>query len=135
MSARVTRYDLAAVGTVVATLLLGVALWPRLPAEVAVHFSPTGEPGNYVSRTDAVVGLPAGMALTLLVLWGAGRLDPPNNPRVYGAVVWSTMVLLGAVHAYVLAWNLGHRPPFALVPVGVAVWAVLVVATMLRHER
>jgi hypothetical protein len=135
MRARLPRYDLAAIGTVGATLLLGLALWSRLPAEVAVHFSVTGTPGNYVPRAYAVVGLPAGMALTLLVLWGAARLDPPNSPRAYGAVVWSTMVLLGAVQAYVLAWNVGYRLPFALVPVGVAVWAVLVVGTMVRHER
>jgi hypothetical protein len=45
------------------------------------------------------------------------------------------MVLLGAVQAYVLAWNVGYRLPFALVPVGVAVWAVLVVGTVVRHER
>jgi hypothetical protein len=75
------------------------------------------------------------MVLTLLVLWGAARLDPPASRRAYGAVVWSTMVLLGAVQAYVLAWNLGYRLPVALVGVGVAVWATLVVATTVRYER
>ena len=114
--------DRLAAGLLVATALAGVALWPRLPAEMAVHFDAGGEPDTYVSRPVAVVLAPiigvAGVGITRL----AERSDPSSDPRVGRA----TVPFVGGVVAYaqglVLAYNLGHaiRLPFALAPVGIA---------------
>ena len=114
--------DRLAAGLLVATALAGVALWPRLPAEMAVHFDAGGEPDTYVSRPVAVVLAPiigvAGVGITRL----AERSDPSSDPRVGRA----TVLFVGGVVAYaqglVLAYNLGHaiRLPFTLAPVGIA---------------
>ena len=55
-------------GLVALTALVGVALWPRLPAEMAIHFSASGRPDNYVSRAVGVGLMPVILVATLLIM-------------------------------------------------------------------
>jgi len=102
---------------------------------VAIHFSATGTPGNYVSRTLAVFGMSVVMLVTMVVMKSAARIDPPNDPRAFDVVVCSTMVLFAGVRSFALGWNLGYRVPFGIVLAGVAVWTVFVVGYTLVHEK
>ncbi|PSP82603.1 hypothetical protein BRC96_10320 [Halobacteriales archaeon QS_6_64_34] len=68
MSLDWSRSDSLALGISALASLSGIALWPQLPAEVAVHFSGSGTPDNYVSKAIGVALLPAIMLATLLVL-------------------------------------------------------------------
>ncbi len=43
-------------------ILMGVALWDKLPVSIAIHFNLYNEPDNYVSKGFAVFGLPLLMA-------------------------------------------------------------------------
>ena len=39
-------------------ILLGIALWDKLPESIAIHFNFHGEPDNFASKSFAVFGLP-----------------------------------------------------------------------------
>jgi uncharacterized membrane protein len=129
------RYDWLSLALVAATLLAGLALWERLPTEMAIHFSASGEPDNFASKPVAVLSLPAMMVATLLFIEGAGRVDPPENPSVLGVVTVATMALMAAVQGLLFAWNLGYEVPFELFMAGVGVWVVVVVGYAVARER
>ncbi|WP_459193373.1 DUF1648 domain-containing protein [Halosimplex sp. J119] len=130
-----TRADWLSIAVAVATLGAGLVLWGRLPAEMAIHFSASGTPDNFVPKAIAVAALPALMIALPLVLDGAARLDPPEDPQVIEVVKVATAGLLAAVQGLVLAWNLGHDVPFDLFMAGVAVWAVALVGYSVARER
>lgn len=130
-----TRADWLSLAVAVATLGAGLALWDQLPAEMAIHFSASGTPDNFVPKAVAVTSLPALMvALSLFLDWAA-RLDPPEDPRTMEVVTVATVALLAAVQGFVLAWNLGYDVPFGLFLAGVALWAITVVGYSVARER
>jgi uncharacterized membrane protein len=48
-------------------LILSIALYDKLPDQVAVHFNTAGEPDNYASKFFAAIGLPLIMAAINIV--------------------------------------------------------------------
>ncbi|WP_226011798.1 DUF1648 domain-containing protein [Halomicrobium salinisoli] len=124
----------ASLALVALTALAGVAVWPRLPAEMAIHFSASGTPDSYVSKAVGVALVPAIMLATLLLIEGAMRVDPPADSRTADAVTVATMAFVAAVHGLVLAWNLGYAVDFGLVLVGTLLWAAAVCAYAIRRE-
>lgn len=131
---RPTRTDGLAVALVALTTLAGVALWPRLPAEVAIHFSASGTPDNYVARAVGVFLLPAVMLGTLVVVRVALRVDPPSDPMTGPVVTLATRGFLSAVHLVVLGWNVGYSVPMDGLLVGSLVWAALITAYVVNKE-
>jgi uncharacterized membrane protein len=49
-------------------IILGIAVYDRLPDQVAIHFDSQGNPDNYLSKALAVFGLPIVMALINLYI-------------------------------------------------------------------
>jgi uncharacterized membrane protein len=131
---RPTRTDGLATALLALATLAGVALWSQLPAEVAIHFSASGTPDNYVPKAVGVLMLPAIMLGTLAVLRLALRFDPPSDPMTGPVVTVGTMAFLGAVHVLVLAWNAGYPVPMDGLIVGSLVWAALITAYVIRKE-
>ena len=102
---------------------------------MAIHFSATGTPDNYVSKPTAVFLLPAIMLGTLAFLAGVLRVDPPDDPRIASVTAVSTMGFMTAIHGLVLAWNLGYPVPFDLVIVGSLVWGIALTGYVAAQER
>ena len=130
------KADAVGIALAVATALAGVALWPRLPGQMAVHFGVGGTPDNFVPKAVGVFIVPALMPATLAVMNGAARLDPPDSYRVFDVAKLWTTAILAYVQGFVLAWNLGYElsPTVVLAPVlGSA--AVLVVWAALAERR
>jgi len=134
MARRQSRADIASGALIALTALAGFAVWSRLPAEVAIHFSASGTPDSYVSKSVGVVLMPVLMLATPIVLKGAFRYDPPEVPQVAATITIATMAFMGGIHGLVLAWNLGYPVPFDLVLVGSLVWAVFVVGYAVKME-
>jgi len=134
MTRRRNRADIANGAIIALTALASVAVWSRLPAEVAIHFSASGTPDNYVSKPVGVVLMPALMLATLIVLNLAFRYDPPDVPRVAATITVATMAYMGVIHGLVLAWNLGYPVPFDRVLVGSLVWAAFVVGYAVKMK-
>lgn len=135
MAPTLTRADRLSLGLAALTLGSGLLLWPRLPAEMAIHFSASGEPDRFVSKPIAVASMPLLMVATLVFIDAAARLDPPEDPSVLGVVTVATMTLLAAAQGYVFAENLGYAVPLSLFMAGVAVWVVFVVGYTVVRER
>jgi uncharacterized membrane protein len=131
---RPTRTDCLATALLVLATLAGVALWPQLPAEVAIHFSASGTPDNYVPKAVGVLMLPAIMLGTLAVLRLSLHFDPPSDPMTGPVVTVATMGFLGAIHLLVLGWNAGYPVPLDGLIVGSLVWAALITAYVIRTE-
>jgi uncharacterized membrane protein len=96
--------------------LLAVAVYPRLPESIAVHWDLRGNANGWMPRAAGAFFGPVFM----LVLWQFMRLVPRLDPRVegapdasgaYEAIVAATLLLLFAVHVAVLAIALGYRVP------------------------
>jgi len=113
----------------------GVAVWSRLPAEMAIHFSATGTPDNYVPKPVGVFLVPVVMLFTLAVIRAAFRADPPDDSQIEPVVTVSSIALLSAVQLLVLAWNLGYSVPFDLVLVAVVLWSIGLVGYVTVRER
>jgi uncharacterized membrane protein len=112
--------DAVSLALLAGVTLLGVALWPRLPSEMAVHFDASNTPDNYVSKPVGVFLTPAvGVAVAAFTRLSA-RVDPTADPRTLDAAVAFVGLVVAYVHALVLAWNLGVR-----YDIGVAVAPVL----------
>jgi len=134
MSTAWSRSDGLAVGIVALAALVGVALWPQLPAEVAIHFSASGTPDNYVSKPVGVFLLPALMLALVLVLRISMAADPPSHPQTGPVVVLATTAFLGLVHVLVLAWNAGYPVPLDGLLVGALVFAAVLVGYTVWRE-
>jgi uncharacterized membrane protein len=132
--ALLARADWLSVGIVAAVTAVGIALVPDLPGKMPIHFSVSGTPDSYVPRFQGVVAVPAAMLAMMLMIRGGARVDPPNDPRSIDVLIVGTTFLLGAVQLFVLGWNLGYQPPFALVVAGILVWMTVLVGYVVVRE-
>jgi uncharacterized membrane protein len=99
-------------------LLAGVALYPSLPDQMAIHFDASGTAGNYAPKPVAVALMPA-------VVVGMSLLFSVTNVDREEAIVGSlAMLLLVAVQFMVFGANLGVS--FPIVPISLGMAAVLV---------
>jgi uncharacterized membrane protein len=118
--------DLIALGLLAVAVVLGVVLWPRLPAEMAVHFDASSTPDNFVSRPVGVFLTPLVGVLAVVFVRASSRLDPTADRVTVDVAVVFLGATIAYVHTFILAWNLGFR-----VNVAVAVGPVLVGAGVL----
>jgi uncharacterized membrane protein len=97
-------------------VLMSVAVYPRLPETIAVHWDLDGNPNGWMPRPIGAFFAP----VFLLVLWGLLRLAPRIDPReenyrrfgdAYDTIVASALILVLATHAIMLAIALGHHVP------------------------
>lgn len=120
------RADAVAVGLLAAAALAGVALWPSLPDQMAIHWS-GGRPDSFVAKPVAVLAVPAlGVATVAFA-----RLAPDSltsTPGGVGPTVLFVGVVLAWVQGVVYAWNLGYRFDVSLAVAPVLVGAGLLVA-------
>jgi len=114
---------LIGIGLTALTALVGVAFIDQLPAQVAIHFGPGGQPDDYMAKPFALALLPA-LQLVLLGLFTViPRIDPLGEnirgfQRAYDAFVLIIVGFLGYVHSLIILWNAGYSVAItqALVP-------------------
>lgn len=108
----VSRRDIVGGCIALVAAVASAVLAPELPAEMAVHFDPSGTPDRYFARPLALSfgpALAAGIAVLFAVL---PRIDPLGEnvaafQRAYDAVAVATVAFVAYVHGLVLAFNLG----------------------------
>ena len=95
-----------------APMLLGLALWSRLPETIATHFDLNGVPNGWSSRAFTVFGLPLFLvAVHLLCAFGT-MMDPKRKniqDKMYKLVLWIcpviSVLVCTAVYLYALGVN------------------------------
>ena len=111
-------------------ILLGLALWEKLPETLAIHFNIYGEPDNFASKGFVVFVLP----LLMAVLHSVCCFVNDINARKYGEkakidrvikwlVPFVTVALYVATLGYGLGWNFDMRK------VAIAIVAVILIVT------
>lgn len=94
-------------------MLIGAAVYKKLPETMATHWGVDGTPNGYASRAFAVFGLPGILAgLNLLLHFGLGT-DPKRqnmNNVLRGISLWTPAVISLLAGGLTLAWGLGFEP-------------------------
>lgn len=128
------RADWLSLLLIVATTAAGFVLLPRLPAEVAIHFTAGGTPDNHVSPLVAVLSVPAIALVVIAVVRAAARYDPPKDPRSIDVLLVGVTAMLCAIHLLVLGWNLGYAVSMTAVVVGAVLWTFGLAAYVVVRE-
>lgn len=86
-------------------ILLGIALWDKLPSEIATHFGEDGVPNGWSSRGFAVFGLPLIVTGCHLLCTAATCADPKNQrlgDKMFKLILWicPLVTLLCAISIY-----------------------------------
>lgn len=104
-------------GTIVLTalitalpILLGLALWSRLPETIATHFDVNGVADGWSSKTFAVFGLPAILVAAHFLCAFGTMMDPKKKniqDKMYKLVLWICPIISVLVCSCVYLYALG----------------------------
>lgn len=101
------------------TLILAIAVYPRLPEQVPIHWNIAGEVDGYGSRTIGAFGLPLLNLGLLLMMKYLPAIDPRKHnyekfKGFYGIFVWIMILFMTGLYLLTIAWALGYRPSISL---------------------
>lgn len=90
-------------------IVIGLILWPQLPAEIATHFNSNGIPDDYSPKFFAVFGLPLLLFFAQWIGIAAIFADPKKNnihPKIFGLILWLipilSLILCSSTYFYAL---------------------------------
>ena len=107
-------------------MLMGLALWSRLPDPIATHFDFSGEPNGWSSKAFAVLGMPVFLLGVHLVCAASLQMDPKSKniqDKMYRIVLWICPVISVLCCCGTYLYALGAEVHFSL-------WGPLVTAVM-----
>ena len=93
-------------------ILVGAAVYSRLPETMATHWNLNGEPDGWSSRPFAVFGLPGILLAVNLFLPFALKADPKHenmSPALKAVVFWTIPVLSLVCSGATIAAGLGYH--------------------------
>ncbi|MFO3795789.1 MAG: SdpI family protein, partial [Anaerolineales bacterium] len=125
---------------IIGALILGAALWPRLPDPMASHWNAHDQVDGYISRLWGVLLMPL-IALAMLGLfWLIPQIDPlkaniATFRPIFNLFIFLFLLFLFYLHALTLSWNLGYhfRMSQAMLPAMGLLF--LLIAHLLRHAK
>lgn len=93
-------------------MLLGLALWNRLPDTVATHFDINGDPDGWSSKAFAVFGLPAFLVMVHLLCTFGTTMDPKRKniqDKMFKLVLWIipviSVIVCGGTYFHALGYE------------------------------
>lgn len=109
MESRIKKRMLISTLMCLIPIIFGLAIYNKLPDEVAVHFDSYGEPNGYMSRVGSVFILPVFLAVINIVVNLGVENDPRNRnqtPFIKNFSVWLVPVISLIVQSYILLYAL-----------------------------
>lgn len=107
-------------------ILLGLALWEKLPDTMAIHFDMNNEPNGFASKGFVVFGLPVLMAVLQIfccVINDANAYRFGERKKFTAVTKWiipvMTVILQVATLGYGLGWDMDIRKIAALIVGGI----------------
>lgn len=92
-------------------ILIGLALWNKLPEQLPFHWDINGNVDNWASKTVAVFAMPAFMLVMQWVCVLASTADPKSanyNRKTFQLVLWICPVLSFVLNTLVYSSALGY---------------------------
>ena len=100
-------------------ILLGLSMYPQLPAQVPIHFDMSGTPDNYASKNFAVFALPLLMTAFHIILHWAMRKDRKTVAASPAALLvityWIVPVLCNILMPVTLFMAIGIEVPIVTI--------------------
>ncbi len=104
--------------TVVASIVAGIILYPKLPEQVASHWNSEGAVDGYMSRFWGTFILPIVLAVMWVLYVLIPRIDPKSKNiekfrKSYDTFMVIIFLLFGYLYSLTTFWNLGNEFHFA----------------------
>jgi uncharacterized membrane protein len=104
-----------AIALIIAAIALSLAVWRRLPAHIAVHWTTAGQVDTYAPRAVGASIVPLVMAVVALAFTVFPALSPRGfglDPRArgYKAIAVAIMLFLSALHGFIIFTALRIAP-------------------------
>lgn len=93
-------------------ILVGLALWDRLPEQVPVHWDINGAVDGYAAKVQAVLAMPLLLVVFQWICAIGTSLDPKKkniNDKMFTLVLWIIPVTSLVCNSMVYATALGHQ--------------------------
>ena len=94
-------------------ILIGLALWNKLPDTIPTHFGMDGTPNGWSSKSFTVFGIPSLMLLFHLLCVGITSMDPKYDQmsdKLFAIVLWicpaCSLLVVVASYGSVLGWEM-----------------------------
>ena len=90
-------------------IILGVALFDKLPQQIAIHFDIHNNPDNFASKEFTVFGIPVLMALLQVIccfIYGINAKKHGERPKLERVVTWIIPVMCIILQTVTLAYSL-----------------------------
>lgn len=125
---------------IASALLFSVAVYSRLPEQVAVHWNWSGEPDRWAGRVEGAFLMPA----IMLVLWAALNWLPKIDPRranyalfreTYDFVIAAVLTFMALIHVLALGAAIGWPIAIDRVVPGLVGALLVIVGNMLPRAR
>ncbi len=98
---------------IVAQLLVGIFLYPRMPERVAIHWGLSGNADGYGSKFLGLFLIPIVSVVILPLFLVLPRIDPSRGIQRfregYDWFVLGFVAFMAYIHGVTMAWNLGLR--------------------------
>ena len=114
-------------------VLLGLALWQRLPYSIAIHFNMYNQPDNFAHKSFVVFGLPALMAVLQIICCVASDINTAKHgsKKFETAAKWIIPVMAVVVQTATLLYGIGIMVDIRRVAVAVVAAEFLVLGNYL----
>ena len=119
-------------------IILGLILYDRLPAQIAIHFDSAGRPDNYFSKALAVFGLPVILAAINLYVYFRLGSDPKRenaSSALRQAYKWTLPLIALILMPITLFMAMGTRIPIAMVAKALGGLLIVVCGNYLPKSR
>ncbi|MEF8813494.1 MAG: SdpI family protein [Halovenus sp.] len=133
------RFAVAAVSVVFALGLSAIAA-PDLPEQLVIHWNAAGEPNGTMSKTPAIILIPALSAVLLVLFAAVPRIGPLRENIVSFRPVYDWFVVvftafMAALHGGIIAFNLGYEFDFTLFVLAAVALLFYYVGILLTHAK
>lgn len=93
-----------------APMLLGMAVYSRMPERMAIHFDIHNQPNGYASKEMALFGIPIFMVLiqiTLVVIFDYAERKTGEKPKLMSIITWFMPVITVVLYVTTLLASAG----------------------------
>lgn len=115
-------------------IVLGIVLWNRLPAQIAIHFDAAGNPDNYAPKALAVFGLPVFFAAINAFGIFSMTKDPKaerQSKTMRKMACWLCPVLCNIIMPITLFIALGEDIPIGMIVIALVGVIITVIGNYL----